>query len=139
VALYAEREGSWVLDVDGAVEKAKLDEFRNTNVALLKERDELRNRFEGIDPEQVRALAEEKRKLEEDRILNGPPHPGPLPSAEVEKSGTPHLGAEREKIEKVIENRLKTVKGDLEKQISALGSERDALNSRLVAIQIDQV
>jgi hypothetical protein len=49
-----------------------------------------------------------------------------------------HLGAEREKIEKVVESRLKTVKGDLEKQISTLSSDRDALNSRLVAIQIDQ-
>jgi hypothetical protein len=135
---YAEREGAWVLDVDGAVEKGKLDEFRNTNVALLKERDDLKKRFEGIDPDQVRALAEEKRKLEEERILNGTPHPGPLPNAEREKSGTPHLGAEREKIEKLIESRLKMVKGDLEKQVSALSSEHDALNGRLVAIQIDQ-
>ena len=31
----AERYGAWVLDVDGAVEKSKLDEFRTTNVALL--------------------------------------------------------------------------------------------------------
>lgn len=55
--LYAERDGAWILDVEGAVEKTKLDEFRNTNVALLKERDELKKRFEGIDPEQVRNLA----------------------------------------------------------------------------------
>jgi hypothetical protein len=34
LALYAERDGAWVLDVEGAVEKAKLDEFRNTNVAF---------------------------------------------------------------------------------------------------------
>jgi hypothetical protein len=150
VAFYAEREGAWVLDVNGAVEKSKLDEFRNTNVALLKERDELKKRFEGIDPEQVHALAEEKRKLEEERILNGTPHPGPLPNAErVLPHGhhpdghhadaaaqRPYL--EREKIEKIVESRLKTVKGDLEKQVSALSSERDALNSRLVAIQIDQ-
>ena len=33
--LYAEREGAWILDVDGAVEKTKLDEFRTTNVSLL--------------------------------------------------------------------------------------------------------
>jgi hypothetical protein len=45
--LYAEREGGWVLDVDGAVEKSKLDEFRNTNVALLKERDDLKKRYDG--------------------------------------------------------------------------------------------
>jgi len=48
-SLYVEREGAWWLDVEGAVEKAKLDEFRNSNVALLKERDELKQRLEGID------------------------------------------------------------------------------------------
>ena len=73
--LYAEREGGWVLDVEGAVEKSKLDEFRNTNVSLLKERDDLKRRFEGIDPDEVRKLADEKRRLEEDRVLNGTPHP----------------------------------------------------------------
>ena len=66
---YAERDGAWILDAEGAVDKSKLDEFRNSNVALMKERDELKKRFEGIDPEEVRKLAEEKRKLEEERQL----------------------------------------------------------------------
>ena len=61
---YVERGGEWVLDADGVVEKSKLDEFRNTNLALIKERDELKQRFDGIDPDEVRKLAEEKRKLE---------------------------------------------------------------------------
>ena len=39
-ALYVERDGAFVLDVDGAVEKSKVDEFRNTNVALIKESQE---------------------------------------------------------------------------------------------------
>jgi hypothetical protein len=64
-SLYAERDGAWCLDVDGAVEKSKLDEFRNNNIALTKERDELKQRFDGIDPDAVRALAAEKQKLEE--------------------------------------------------------------------------
>jgi len=43
-ALYVEREGEWVLDVDGgAVEKAKHDEFRTTNTALKKELEETTN------------------------------------------------------------------------------------------------
>ena len=67
-----------------------------------------------------------KSRLEEERLLHGAPHPGPLPSAE------------REKIEKVIEARVKTLKGDFDKQLSTATSERDALNARLVAIQIDQ-
>ena len=33
---YAEREGAWLLDADGVADKAKLDEFRSNNVALLK-------------------------------------------------------------------------------------------------------
>ena len=31
---YVERDGAWVLDAEGVVDKAKLDEFRNNNIAL---------------------------------------------------------------------------------------------------------
>ena len=112
--LYAEREGAWILDVDGAVEKTKLDEFRTTNVSLLKERDDLKKRYEGIDPDAVKALVDEKRQLEEAQQL---------------KAG---------EVEKVVENRIKGVKADLEKQITALTSERDTMTARLTSIQIDQ-
>ncbi|MEI7733549.1 MAG: hypothetical protein WCO56_28525 [Verrucomicrobiota bacterium] len=111
---YTERDGAWLLDADGAVEKTKLDEFRAHNVALAKERDELRQRFEGIDPDEVRRLADEKRKLEEAAQL---------------KAG---------EAEKVVEARVKAVKADLDKQLSSVASERDALNARLASIQIDQ-
>jgi len=113
-ALYVEREGSWVLDAEGVVEKSKLDEFRKANVTLLKERDELKTRFEGIDPDEVRKLAEDKRKLEE---------------AQQVKAG---------EVEKVIDARLKSARAEWEKQFTAVASERDALNGRLTAIQIDQ-
>ena len=64
-SLYVERDGAWMLDAEGVVEKAKLDEFRNANIALTNERNELKQRFDGIDPDEVRKLADEKRKLEE--------------------------------------------------------------------------
>ncbi|HMJ92414.1 MAG TPA: hypothetical protein VK530_21505 [Candidatus Acidoferrum sp.] len=112
--LYTERDGAFFLDVEGAVEKAKLDEFRANNIAITKERDELKQRFDGIDPDAVRALAAEKQKLEEAAQL---------------KAG---------EVEKVFENRTKALKGDFDKQLSAVATERDALNARLVAIQIDQ-
>jgi hypothetical protein len=113
-ALYTERDGAFFLDVDGAVEKAKLDEFRNNNIALTRERDELKQRFDGIDPDAVRALAAEKQKLEEAAQL---------------KAG---------EVDRVVEARVKVARGELEKQLAAAASERDALNARLVAIQIDQ-
>src|SRR5215204_4120691 len=112
--LYVEREGEFALDVDGVVDKAKHDEFRTANIALKKELEEQRKRFEGIDPDEVRKLAEEKQQLEESQQLK--------------------LG----EVEKVLENRLKTAKTEWDKQFSAMSSERDALNVRLTAIQIDQ-
>jgi hypothetical protein len=113
-SLYVEREGAWLLDVDGAVEKSKLEEFRATNVTVMKERDELKARFEGIDPDEVRKLADEQRKLEEAQQL---------------KAG---------EVEKVLESRVKGVKAELEKQLAGVTSERDTLNARLTSIQIDQ-
>jgi len=112
--LYVERDGSWVLDVDGAVDKSKLDEFRTNNIALSNQLADHEKRFEGIDPDEVRRLADEKRQLEEAQQL---------------KAG---------ETEKVVEARVAAVRGDLQKRVSALTSERDALNSRLVTIQIDQ-
>jgi hypothetical protein len=113
-SLYVERDGGFVLDAEGIVEKAKLEEFRTTNVALMKERDELKKRFEGIEPEEVRKLAAEKQRLEEERQL---------------KAG---------ELDKVFESRVKNLKSDWDKQLSAVTGERDALTSRLTAIQIDQ-
>jgi hypothetical protein len=34
-SIYVEREGAWVLDVEGAADKGKLDEFRANNIAPL--------------------------------------------------------------------------------------------------------
>lgn len=113
-AHYIERDGAWILDAEGAADKAALDEFRNSNAALLKQLDEQKKRFEGINPDEVRRLAEEKRKLEEQQQL---------------KAG---------EIEKVIESRFKSAKAEFDKQLGAVTAERDALNSRLVTIQIDQ-
>ncbi|MGZ4965167.1 MAG: hypothetical protein ACXWBP_10050 [Limisphaerales bacterium] len=121
---YAERDGAWQLDVDGDADKVlahghdalktRLDEFRQNNVTLLKQLEEQRKKFEGIDPEEVRKLSEEKQRLEEERQI---------------KAG---------EVEKVLETRVKGIKGEWDKQLAAVASERDTLNSRLMAIQIDQ-
>ena len=128
-AFYTERDGAFFLDLEGAVEKAKLDEFRNSNAALSRERDELKQRFDGIDPEEARTLLAEKQKREEEKLLKGGEDAAATEEAQRQ---------ERERIEKVIEGRIKGVKGELEKQVAALTGERDALNERLTTIQIDQ-
>jgi hypothetical protein len=114
VALYVERDGAFVLDAEGATDKAKADEFRTNNVALRKQIEELTARFDGIDPEEVKKLAAEKQRLEEERQL---------------KAG---------EVDKVVEGRVKALKADWDKQLSTVTTERDTLNTRLTAIQIDQ-
>ena len=112
--LYVERDGAFVLDAEGAVEKAKLDEFRTNNLTLQKQLAELTQRFEGIEPDQVKALMAEKQKLEEAKHL---------------KEG---------EVDKLLESRTRSLKSDLEKQITGLATERDALTLRLVEIEINQ-
>ena len=112
---YVERGGEWVLDAEGVVEKAKLDEFRTSNVTLKKELEDFKARFDGIDPEEVRRLASEKEKLE-----------------------LQAQGHKPEEIDKIVEGRIKGLKADWDKQLSAVTTERDSLNTRLTAIQIDQ-
>ena len=104
---YIEQAGEWVLDHDG---KAKLDEFRQNNITLTNQL----KRFEGIDPDAVHQLADDKRKLEEAQQL---------------KAG---------EVDKVIETRLKTARAEWDKTHGVVVAERDALNGRLTAIQIDQ-
>ena len=47
-SLYVEGDGGFVLDVEGAVDKTKLDEFRTNNIALSNQLSETKRRFEGI-------------------------------------------------------------------------------------------
>lgn len=44
-SLYVERDGGFVLDVEGAVEKAQLDEFRKSNTTLKREVESLNTRL----------------------------------------------------------------------------------------------
>ena len=113
-ALYVEREGAFYLDAEGMVEKTKADELRDHNIELRKQIEERDARFNGIDPEEVRKLAAEKERLEEEQRL---------------KDG---------KFQEVMDSRLKTAKTEWEKQLNAVTNERDTLNTRLTAIQIDQ-
>jgi hypothetical protein len=109
-AFYVERDGAWTLDADGVVSQTKLDEFRQNNITLTNQL----KKFEGIDPDAVRQLAEDKRKLEEAQQL---------------KAG---------EVDKVIEARLKTARTEWDKTHGVVVAERDALTGRLTAIQIDQ-
>ncbi len=100
LGLYVERDGAFVLDAEGAVEKSKVDEFRTNNVALKRQLDSLTTKYEGIDPDAVKQLLAEKAKLEEQKLV---------------KDG---------EVEKLVEKRTKTAMAELEKRLH--GAEQQA-------------
>ena len=114
-ALYVERDGAFYLDAEGVTDKTKADELRDNNIALKKQIEDFTTRFDGINPDEVRRLAEEKRKLE-----------------------LQAQGHKPEEIDKLVTERLKGLKADWDKQFAAVTGERDSLTTRLTAIQIDQ-
>lgn len=110
VSHYAERDGVWQLEGDGVADKAKLDEFRQNNVGLLRQLNELKQRFEGIEPDAVREAIEAKRKLDEGELL---------------KKGD---------FDSVLQVRL----APLEKRAKEAEAAAASANSRLVELQINQ-
>jgi len=105
-AHYIERDGAFHLDVNGEGDS----EFRKNNIALMQQLREQAKRFEGIDPEAVRALMAEKAKLEEANAL---------------KAG---------ELEKVVEGRVRP----LEKKLVDAVAAAERYQAKLAVIQIDQ-
>jgi hypothetical protein len=103
---YVERDGAFHLDVNGEADS----DFRKNNIALMQQLRENAKRFEGIDPDQVRALMAEKAKLEEASAL---------------KAG---------EFQKVLESRVQPLKAELDKK----AAELERYQTKLSVIQIDR-
>src|SRR3974377_1087123 len=99
--LYVERDGAFYLDAEGIVDKAKADEMREHNIELRRQIETHTTRFDGIDPDEHRRLVEERRKLE-----------------------LQAQGHKPEEIDKIVTDRLKSLKADWDKQQAAVANER---------------
>lgn len=56
-SLYVKHDdGNFYLDVDGAVAKSKVDEFRDNNIGLKRDLEELNKKFEGVNLEEYESL-----------------------------------------------------------------------------------
>ncbi len=113
-ALYVERDGAFVLEAEGAVDKARVDEFRTNNLTLRTQLDELTRKFEGIEPESVKQLLAEKARLEEEKLL---------------KAG---------EVEKLIEKRTRAAVSEWEKRTQSAEGQLVTLTARLVETEINR-
>ena len=63
---YKENGDNYSLQVDGAVDKSKLDEFRSTNVSLMKEAE----KFKDVDLVKYNELKEKERKNRDKELID---------------------------------------------------------------------
>jgi hypothetical protein len=65
-AMYKPEGGKFVLDVEGAVPRERLDEFRNNNIELQQKLEKLKD----VDPVKYRELMELDRKVQEKQLID---------------------------------------------------------------------
>lgn len=110
--LYFQTEsGDYQLSVDGAVDKTKLDEFRQNNVELLKQAE----KYKDIDPEKYQQMVAEHNKIQEKEWI------------------------EKGEVDKLVEHRTKTMKETLQSQIEALNSSNATMARQLEILTIDNI
>ena len=60
------QDGAYYLQVEGAVDKARLDEFRDNNVNLQRQLEA----FKGLDPKKVQDMLDNERKIAEKKLID---------------------------------------------------------------------
>ena len=111
---YEERDGSWHLSVEGMVHKAKLEEFRTNNIELARERDDLRQKLEGIDLDEYRDLKSRADDIKAEKLL---------------KKGD---------VDALIAERTGEMKREHEKALKKLQQTADEATASLSRVMIDQ-
>lgn len=102
-------EGKYVLNVNGAVPKAKLDEFRSNNIDLVKK---LEN-YKDVDLSKYKDLLELDRKAREKELI------------------------EAGKVEEVVQERVKVMREELETKVTSLAEQNGAMSRQLEMLLVD--
>ena len=109
-ALYEKAEdGKFRLDVEGAVPREKLDEFRNTNIDLLRKLDG----FKGVDPAKYNQLLAIEKKLTDKELV------------------------EAGKVDEVVSSRIQSMKTEHEGIVTDLNGKLAVSTRQLESLLID--
>lgn len=108
--LYEKGEdGKFHLSVDGMVPKSKLDEFRDTNVRLLKDME----KFKDVDPTKYRELLAEHQKIQEKEWI------------------------EAGELDKVVNQRVASMRAEFETKESDYKKSNESMTRQLESLLID--
>lgn len=109
-SMYEKTEdGKFRLDVEGAVPREKLEEFRNTNISLMKNLES----FKGVDVKKYEHLLGIEKKLDEKTLVDAG------------------------KVDEVVQSRIQSMRTEHEATVSALNSSLEMSNKQLETLLID--
>lgn len=108
--LYKQEGDVYVLDVEGAVDRSRLDEFRNNNIQLQQQLDKLKD----VDPAKYRELMELDRKVKEKQLI------------------------EAGKIDELVELRTTALREDLGTKLTNTEGQLSKANQQLAILMIDR-
>lgn len=109
-SLYEKTEdGKFRLDVEGAVPREKLDEFRNTNIELLKKVDT----FKGVDVQKYTKLLDLEKKVNESQLVDAG------------------------KVDEAVQTRIASMKTEYDGTVNELKGKLDVSNRQLEGLLID--
>lgn len=107
--LYRQEGEKYVLDVEGAVARERLDEFRNNNIQLQQQLDKLKD----VDPVKYRELVDIQRKIQEKELID------------------------KGELDKVVELRTAAMRDELTSRATKAERELAQANSQLSTLMID--
>ena len=110
---YVEKNGAYHLNVDGMVDKSKLDEFRSNNVKMLKDIETINEKYKHVDLDQYAALMKAQNDGADDKLI---------------KEG---------KIEELVEERTKRMRETHNSELGLVQTEADTHKKQLESLMID--
>lgn len=111
--LYTEKNGKFVLEIEGMTSKDKLDEFRSNNVKLMKDIKALEDKFGNIDLKEYEELKKAAQEASDKNLLD------------------------EGKVEELLEQRTQRMREEMQNQIDSLSSEKENLSGQLQKLVID--
>lgn len=112
-------DGKYKLEIEGMVDKAKLDEFRENNVALNKKLEDLSKQmesFKGVDPTKFKEYEEQARQINEKELIK---------KGDFETLVAQRTAAMKKDLEDKIAAQAETIK-NLESEKTKAYGERDS-------------
>lgn len=109
-SMYKQEGSEYVLDVEGAVDKTKVDEFRNNNILLQQQLEKLKD----VDPAKYRELMELDRKVKEKQLI------------------------EAGKVDEAVNLRVESMRTELTTQLTEKDTALTIANKQLAILMIDR-